>query len=78
MEAKFGQNHKKQKGNKSSIYLIIIKKFSFRHEKASKSTEVSKYVWELKNKGIEPKLSWTILLIAPLLTETAAKRATFF
>ena len=51
--------------------------FSFRHEKASRSTKLSKYVWELKNKGIEPKLSWTILLIAPVLTETAAKRATF-
>ena len=35
--------------------------FSFRHEKASRSTELSKYVWELKNKGIEPKLSWTII-----------------
>ena len=26
---------------------------SLRHEKASKSTELSKYVWELKNNGID-------------------------
>ena len=35
--------------------------YSFRHEKASKSTELSKYVWELKNKGVIPKLSWSII-----------------
>ena len=36
-------------------------KYSFRHEKASKSTELSKYVWDLKNTGIEPNLSWEII-----------------
>ena len=36
-------------------------KYSLRHEKAAKSTELSKYVWELRNKGIEPKISWSII-----------------
>lgn len=35
--------------------------YTFRHEKASKSSELSKYVWELKNSGIEPKLNWEII-----------------
>ena len=35
--------------------------YSFRLEKASKSTELSEYVWELKNSGIEPKLTWEII-----------------
>ena len=35
--------------------------YSFKHQKASKSTELSKYVWELKNVGIEPKLTWEII-----------------
>ena len=40
--------------------------YSFRHEKASKSTELSKYVWELKNSGIESKLTWEIIDLATL------------
>ena len=32
-----------------------------KYEKASKSTELSKYVWDLKNTGIEPNLSWEII-----------------
>ena len=35
--------------------------YSFRHQKAEKSTELSKYVWELKNSGIEPSLTWDII-----------------
>ena len=37
------------------IYLFI---YLF---KASKSTELSKYIWDLKNKGINPKLTWEII-----------------
>ena len=36
-------------------------KYLLRHEKAAKSTELSKYVWELKNNGIEPNLTWEII-----------------
>ena len=39
----------------------MYKMKDFRHEKASKSTELSKYVWDLKNTGIEPNLSWEII-----------------
>ena len=35
--------------------------YSFRHEKASKSTELSKYAWKLKSKGIEPEITWEII-----------------
>jgi len=35
--------------------------FSFRHKKASKSIELSKYVWELKNNEIELTLTWKIV-----------------
>ena len=35
--------------------------YSFRHVNGSKSTELSKYVWVLKNSGIEPKLTWEII-----------------
>ena len=34
--------------------------YSLRHEKASKSTELSKQVWELKNDGNVPNPAWEI------------------
>ena len=34
---------------------------SFRHEKKKKSTELSKYVWELKEKKADFKITWKIL-----------------
>ena len=35
--------------------------YTFRHEKAKKSTELSKYIWDLRDKGVEPILSWKII-----------------
>ena len=40
-------------------------RYSFKHEKAAKSTELSKYVWKLKNSGIEPIFSWELVDRAP-------------
>jgi len=32
-----------------------------KHRKYSKSTELSKYIWELKDKGMTPTVQWKIL-----------------
>ena len=34
---------------------------SFKHKKYSKETELSKYVWELKDNNRNPTVNWTIL-----------------
>ena len=34
---------------------------SFKHSKYSKETELSKYVWELKDSNKEPSIKWKIL-----------------
>uniref|UniRef100_A0A7M5U8X3 GIY-YIG domain-containing protein n=1 Tax=Clytia hemisphaerica TaxID=252671 RepID=A0A7M5U8X3_9CNID len=36
-------------------------KHTFRHEDKSNSTELSKYVWSLQNKNIEPILKWKVI-----------------
>ena len=36
-------------------------KNSFKHENKANSTELSKYVWELKKKGTTPIISWEII-----------------
>ena len=36
-------------------------KHTFRYESKANSTELSKHVWALKNKGIEPILSWEVI-----------------
>lgn len=33
----------------------------FKHKKYSKSTELSKYIWSLKESNIEPSIRWSIL-----------------
>ena len=37
---------------------------SFRHEKKRNETELSNYIWALKNNKIVPSVKWTILHIA--------------
>ena len=67
---------KRKKGTiNEGIYIGIIEgsfknrytqhKASFLHEKNASNTRLSAYVWELKNKGIEPKIEWDIITRAP-------------
>ena len=36
-------------------------KYSFAHKKHHQSTELSKYVWKAKEKGVDPQISWKVL-----------------
>ena len=36
---------------------------SFRNERCANSTELSKKFWDLKNEGMDPKVSWKIFKI---------------
>jgi hypothetical protein len=36
-------------------------KYSFTHRKQHQSTELSKYVWAMKDKGEDPQISWKVL-----------------
>ena len=46
---------------------------SFRHKKYGCATKLSKYLWEVKNKGTEFKVSWFICQKAPSYS-SASKR----
>ena len=35
--------------------------YSFRHKSSRKSTELSKYIWDLKDKGINYEIQWEIM-----------------
>ena len=35
--------------------------YSFRHKSCRKSTELSKYIWDLKDKGINCEIQWEIM-----------------
>ena len=35
--------------------------YSFRHKSCRKSTELSKYIWDLKDKGINYEIQWEIM-----------------
>ena len=35
--------------------------YSFRHKSSQKSTELSKYIWDLKDKGINYEIQWEIM-----------------
>ena len=35
--------------------------YSFRHKSSRKSTELSKYIWDLKDKGINHEIQWEIM-----------------
>ena len=48
-------------------------KASFRHSDRRNDTQLSKYVWEMKDQGLNPTIKWEILDHAPSYTPTLGR-----